>query len=134
MTSSTVARVSHKLASLLVLCALLAGTSNRAQAEVDHAIVALPAPVVLFLSVFVAEDYFWPKEDLDIKIIYLPGVASMNAVIAGSTEFSLSSGGSLTRAAAHGQRLLAIANLNERSGQFITLRKDIADAVHFDPA
>ena len=100
-----------------------------AHAETEHATVALPAPVVLFMSVFVAEDYFWPKEGLDIKIIYLPGVASMNAVIAGSAEFSLSSGGSLTRAAAHGQRLLAIANLNQRSGQFITIRKDLADAV-----
>ncbi len=113
---------------------LALGFVPQARAETEHATMALPAPVVLFMSVFVAEDYFWPKEGLDIKIIYLPGVASMNAVIAGSAEFSLSSGGSLTRAAAHGQRLLAIANLNQRSGQFITIRKDLAEAAHFNPA
>jgi NitT/TauT family transport system substrate-binding protein len=95
--------------------------------------VALPAPVVLFLTVFVAQDYFWPKEGLDISVIDIPGVGSMNAVIAGSAEFSLSSSGSITRAAAHGQKLLAIANLNNEPGQFITLRKDIAEARHFDP-
>lgn len=113
--------------------ALAGMTVVPACAQTERATVALPAPVVLFLSVYVAEDYFWPKEGLDIKIIYLPGIASMNAVISGSAEFSLSSGGSITRAAAHGQRMLAIANLNERSGQFITLRKDVADTLHFDP-
>lgn len=118
---------------LLGALPLFAGAAAPAMADVERATVALPAPVVLFLSVYVAEDYFWAKEGLDVKIIYLPGIASMNAVISGSAEFSLSSGGSITRAAAHGQRMLAIANLNERSGQFISLRKDVADALHFNP-
>lgn len=104
-----------------------------ARADTEHATIALPAPVVLFLTVFAAQDYFWPKEGLDISLIDIPGVGSMNAVIAGSAEFSLSSSGSITRAAAHGQKLLAIANLNNEPGQFITLRKDIAEARHFDP-
>jgi ABC-type nitrate/sulfonate/bicarbonate transport system substrate-binding protein len=120
-------------AGILGVAVLTAGSVTSARAAVEQATVALPAPVVLFLAIFVAQDYFWPKEDLDIKIIDIPGVGSMNAVIAGSVEFSLSSGGSITRAAAHGQRLLAIANLNDQSGQFIAIRKDIADAAHFDP-
>jgi NitT/TauT family transport system substrate-binding protein len=110
----------------------LGAAPTPASAATEQATVALPAPVVLFLSVYAAQDYFWPKEGLDVKIIYIAGVGSMNAVISGSAEFSLSSGGSITRAAAHGQRLLAIANLNSRSGQFITIRKDIAEARHFD--
>jgi ABC-type nitrate/sulfonate/bicarbonate transport system substrate-binding protein len=128
-------RVSRSIAVLgLAAWAIGAAPSAHAQAPVEKATVALPAPVVLFLSIFVAQDYFWPKEGLDINLINIPGIGSMNAVISGSAEFSLSSGGSITRAAAHGQKLLAIANLNEQSGQFITIRKDIADAAHFDPA
>lgn len=114
--------------------ALLVSAGERpARAEAEKATLAYPAPVVLFLAIYVAQDYFWPKEDLDIKLVNIPGVGSMNAVIAGSAEFSLSSGGSITRAMAHGQKLIAIANLNNESGQFIALRKDIADAKHFDP-
>jgi NitT/TauT family transport system substrate-binding protein len=112
---------------------VLAAGPAPVRAETERATVALPAPVVLFLSIYVAEDYFWPKEGLEIKLINIPGVGSMNAVISGSAEFSLSSGGSITRAAAHGQRLLAIANLNNESGQFISLRKEIAEARHLDP-
>src|ERR1700681_4022775 len=109
MTSGAAARIGRNLASgLLALLLLAVGLSAPARSEPQHATLALPAPVVLFLSIFVAEDYFWPKEDLDIKIIYLPGIASMSAVISGSVEFALASGGSVTRAAAHGQRLLAI--------------------------
>lgn len=119
---------------LVAACAgLLLIASARARADTEKATVALPAPVVLFLTVFVAQDYFWPKEGLDVSLINIPGVGSMNAVIAGSAEFSLSSSGSITRAAAHGQKLVAIANLNNEPGQFISLRKDIAEARHFDP-
>ena len=110
-----------------------AGAAPIARAAPEHATMAIPAPVVLFLTVYAAQDYFWPKEGLDINLINIPGVGSMNAVISGSAEFSLSSGGSITRAAAHGQKLIAIAALNNETGQFITLRKDIAEQRHFDP-
>jgi ABC-type nitrate/sulfonate/bicarbonate transport system substrate-binding protein len=99
----------------------------------EHATMALPAPVVLFLTVYVAQDYFWPQEGPDINLINIPGVGSMNAVIAGSAEFSISSSGSITRAAARGQKLVTIATLNNESGQFIALRKDIAEQRHLDP-
>jgi NitT/TauT family transport system substrate-binding protein len=104
-----------------------------ARAADEHATMALPAPVVLFLTIYTAQDYFWPKEGLDINLINIPGVGSMNAVIAGSAEFSISSSGSITRAAAHGQKLITIATLNNESGQFIALRKDVAEQRHFDP-
>jgi NitT/TauT family transport system substrate-binding protein len=104
-----------------------------AHAADERATIALPAPVVLFLTIYAAQDYFWPEEGLDINLINIPGVGSMNAVIAGSAEFSISSSGSITRAAAHGQKLITIATLNNESGQFIALRKDIAEQLHFDP-
>ncbi len=96
--------------------------------------LAIPAYVVLFLAEYVAEDqHLWEQQGLDVKVQFIAGVGSMNAVIAGSTDFSMSSGGSLTRAASHGQPLLAIANMGNQNGQYIVIRKDLADAAHFDP-
>lgn len=104
-----------------------------ARAEVEHTSLAVPATVVLFLTQYVAEDeHLWEKQQLDVKVQFIAGVGSMNAVIAGSTDFSMSSGGSLTRAASRGQTLLAIANMGNHNGQDIVLRKDLADAAHFD--
>jgi ABC-type nitrate/sulfonate/bicarbonate transport system substrate-binding protein len=48
-------------------------------------------------------------------------------------EFTQISALSLTRAAANGQRLLAIVNTTDRPITEISIRKDIADAAHFDP-
>jgi len=126
--------LARRLAAVGCAGVLLTGMASApAQAANERATMALPAPVVLFLTIYTAQDYFWPKEGLDINVINIPGVGSMNAVIAGSAEFSISSSGSITRAAAHGQKLITIAALNNESGQFIALRKDIAEQRHFDP-
>ncbi|HEX3972274.1 MAG TPA: ABC transporter substrate-binding protein [Stellaceae bacterium] len=128
------ARLAWFLAAIGCAGILFAGTAvPRVQAADEHATMALPAPVVLFLTIYAAQDYFWPKEGLDINLLNIPGVGSMNAVIAGSAEFSISSSGSITRAAAHGQKLITLATLNNESGQFIALRQDIAEERHFDP-
>jgi NitT/TauT family transport system substrate-binding protein len=127
-------RLTRLLAAFGCAGIFLAGVAiPSARAADEKATMALPAPVVLFLTVYAAQDYFWPQEGLDINLINIPGVGSMNAVIAGSAEFSISSSGSITRAAAHGQKLIAIATLNNESGQFIALRKDIAEQRGFDP-
>ncbi len=112
----------------------LASSAPGARAEQEHAILAVPAEAILFMAHYVAMDLgFFRDEGVDLDSRLIVGMGSMNAVIAGSAEFSYSSGGSLTRAAARGQRLLAIANLNDRHGQQIVLRKDLAEAGHFDP-
>lgn len=119
--------------AIAALAPLVAAPPARAAAE--HTSLAVPAYVVLFLAEYVAEDqHFYDQQDLDVKVQFIAGVGAMNAVIAGSTDFSMSSGGSLTRAAAHGQTLLAIANMGDQNGQYIVLRKDLADAAHFDPS
>jgi ABC-type nitrate/sulfonate/bicarbonate transport system substrate-binding protein len=126
-------RIAKKLAIGAALAApLVMGSPARAANEQTS--IAIPAYVVLFLSEYVAEDqHLWEQEGLDVKVQFIAGVGAMNAVIAGSTDFSMSSGGSLTRAASHGQNLLAIANMGNQNGQYIVLRKDIADAAHFNP-
>ena len=87
-----------------------------------------------FLAYYVAEDLgFFKAEQLEMKHQVLAGVASFNAVVAGSADFAFASGASITRAAAHGQRMLAIAQMNNRPSWDIVIRKDVAEAAHFDP-
>jgi NitT/TauT family transport system substrate-binding protein len=123
----------HGLLGAAALIGVVA-PSAPVRAEVEHTSLAIPAYVVLFLAEYVAEDqHLWEQQQLDVKVQFIAGVGAINAVISGSTDFSMSSGGSLTRAASHGQPLLAIANMGNHNGQNIVLRKDIADAAHFNP-
>ena len=57
----------------------------------------------------------------------------MNSVIAGSTDFTQSSGSAVTRAAARGQRLIGIVGTINRPSAQIVLRKELAEAAGFDP-
>jgi len=119
--------------TILALAALL-GLAAPARAETDHALLALPTEGMQFLAYYVAEDLgFFAQEQLEIKKQVLAGVASFNAVVAGSADFAFASGASITRAAAHGQRMLAIAQMNNRPSWDIVIRKDVAEAAHFDP-
>jgi NitT/TauT family transport system substrate-binding protein len=119
--------------SILAVTALLA-LAAPARAETDHALLALPTEGMQFLAYYVAEDLgFFAQEQLEMKHQVLAGVASFNAVVAGSAEFAFASGASITRAAAHGQRMLAIAQMNNRPSWDVVIRKDVAEAAHFDP-
>ena len=55
-------------------------------------------------------------------------MASPNAVLAGSADFTIGTGPVFLRAAAQGQRFLAIANLVDRPMVELVLRKDVAEA------
>jgi sulfonate transport system substrate-binding protein len=130
-------------ASALLPLALLAwlGLAAPAQAQIakqaamEQTSMAQTPAIMAFLAAYIAEDAgIWRDNGLEVKVINLPGVATVNAVIAGSADFALSASDALTRAAAHGQRLLALASLNDQAGQLTVLRKDIAEAAHFDPA
>lgn len=123
----------RRKAAVAALCAL-AAVATPAQAEMEKTTMALPAVAIVFLSAYVAEDaHLYEKEGLDVKTVFITGVGAFNAVVSGSADFSNSSGLSMNRAAAHGQRMLAIANTLDRLPMEIVLRKDIADAIHFDP-
>ena len=111
-----------------------ASIGSAARAETEHATLALPVEGLNFLAYYVAEDLgIFKEQGLEIKSVVITGVGSFNAVVAGSVEFSFSSGSSLTRAAARGQRLLALAQMNNLPVWDIVVRKDIAEAAHFDP-
>jgi ABC-type nitrate/sulfonate/bicarbonate transport system substrate-binding protein len=118
----------------LAAAAALLSSPAPARAGMEQTTLTMPAVTISFLAEYLAEDgHFWEKHDLTVKSSLIAGIGAMNAVIAGSSDFSFSSGASITRAAAHGQKLLTIASLNATTGEYVVLRKDLADADHFDP-
>ncbi len=121
-----------RIAAIAVACcALLTG---QARAENEQTTMVLPAEVMQFLGIYAAQDLgFWKAEGLDVKMSAIAGVGAFNAVVSGSADFSVSSGAALTRAAAKGQRMLAIANMIDKPVWSIVISKQIADAAHFDP-
>jgi NitT/TauT family transport system substrate-binding protein len=101
---------------------------------IEEVTMAAPAVGFPFVAAYVADGLnLWEKHGLKVRTIVIAGVGSTNAVISGSAEFAQISGLSLTRAAASGQRLLAIVNTTDKPITEITIRKDIADAAGFDP-
>ena len=106
-----------------------------ARAEDDHVLLGLPTEGMQFMAYYVADDLgIFAAEHLVVTHQVLPGVASFNAVVSGSADFAFASGASITRAAAHGQKMLAIAQMNNVPSWDIVIRKDVADAAHFDPS
>jgi len=104
-------------------------TSMPAAAQETDVVVALPSQTLTFSSAFIAEDAgFYKKEGLKVTHRFLVGVASVNAVIAGSADFTIGTGPVFLRAVAQGQKLLAIANLIDRPLVEMVMRKDVAAA------
>src|SRR5204862_2168681 len=100
-----------------------------ASAQEIELIVALPAPTLTFAAAFIAEDAgFYKAEGLKVTHRNLVGVASVNAVIAGSADFTIGTAPVFLRAAAQGQRLLTIVNLIDRPLVEMVMRKDVAEA------
>src|SRR4029079_19754490 len=100
-----------------------------AHAQEIEVIMALPAPTLTFSSAFIAEAAgFYKQAGLKVTHRNLVGVASVNAVIAGSADFTIGTGPVYLRAAAHGQTLPDILNLIDRPLVEMVMRKDVADA------
>jgi ABC-type nitrate/sulfonate/bicarbonate transport system substrate-binding protein len=123
----------RKLAAVCVGGVLALSVVCAAQAEEEHALLALPADVMQFLGIYAAQDLgFWKNEGLEVKTVFIAGVGAFNSVVSGSADFSVSSAVALTRAAAHGQRMLAIANMIDKPVWSIVVSNDVAMAGHFD--
>src|ERR1051326_2991976 len=122
----------HRAAAFAVLVGLIPTAGHAQEIEI---LMALPAPTLTFSSAFIAEDAgFYKKEGLKVSHRFLVGVAAPNAVIAGSADFTIGTGPVFLRAAAKGQRMLAIANLIDRPLVELVLRKDVAEAAKITPA
>ena len=104
------------------------GPTIAASQEIDI-LMALPAATLTFSAPFLAEDAgFYKKEGLKVSHRTVVGVGAVNAVIAGSADFTMGTGPVFLRAAAQGQRLFAIANLIDKPLVELVLRKDVAAA------
>jgi len=115
-----------------VLALTFGATPVHAQA-VEEVAMALPAVGFPFTAGYVADGLnLWEKHGLKVKSVLIAGIGSTNAVISGSAEFAQVSGLSVTRAAAHGQRLLVLVNTLDKPITEIAIRKDAAEAGHFD--
>ncbi len=104
-----------------------------AQAPID-VIIALPSPTLTFAAAFLAEDAgLYKQAGLNAQHRQLVGVAAVNAVIAGSADFTIGTGPVFLRAVAAGQKLIAIANLIDRPLVEMVLRKDVYDSLKITP-
>lgn len=123
-----------RLSGIALAC--LAASSLAATAgERPQVTLAMPSINIAFLSDYIAEDlHLWSDQGIDVKMIVIVGAGATNAVIAGSTEFAMTSGSSITRAWAHGQKLHALATTDNQTSEYVVLRKDVAEAAHFDPS
>src|SRR5262249_17434437 len=119
----------HAIGLTFALAALLPAPAS-AQEDVS---LAYPNVAFTFSAAYLAEDLgLFAKQGLRLKPLSISGPGSTNAVIAGSADFALASASVQARAAARGQRLLAIANPTDRPVVQIILRKDLAP--NFNPA
>jgi ABC-type nitrate/sulfonate/bicarbonate transport system substrate-binding protein len=124
--------------SLLMLAAIAAAAmasvgTVRAQPN-EEVILADPAFSMTFSAGYIATDLgLWQKHGLQVKTVAISGIGSINSVISGSSQFANASASSFGRAAARGQKLLAIAVTINRPFAQLILRKDIAEASGFDP-
>jgi ABC-type nitrate/sulfonate/bicarbonate transport system substrate-binding protein len=126
--------ISTAIAATGGLLAAALGLVGAARADSERVIVSLPAENFGFLPFYVAQDaHIFEQQGLDVQKIVLAGVGTTNGVISGAADFGFSNGASLTRAAARGQKLLAIAILSDKPAWAIIYRKDLAEAAHFDP-
>ena len=121
-------------AAVAVALSLVAQDRAVAQAA-ETTIVSLPAENFGFLPFYVAQDqHIFERQGLAVQKVVLAGVGTTNGVISGAADFGFSNGASLTRAAARGQKLLAIAIMSDKPVWAIVMSKKLADAAHFDPA
>ena len=128
--------VRHMLRSavLALAGASLAAAPARA-ADAPQVTLALPSVNISFTALYLAEDlHLWSEQGLEVKTIVIPGVGTNNAVINGSVQFAIGSSDALTRAYTHGQHLQAIGAGVKKTMEWVMIRKEVAEAAHFDPA
>jgi NitT/TauT family transport system substrate-binding protein len=110
------------------------GPTLAAGQEIDI-LMTLPAATLTFSAPFIAEDAgFYKREGLKVGHRTIVGVGAVNAVIAGSADFTMGTGPVFLRAAAQGQRLYAILNLIDKPLVELVLRKDVAQAAGISDA
>jgi NitT/TauT family transport system substrate-binding protein len=117
--------------ALIFICFAVSAVAQ--EKKLEEATLAIPGLTLAFSLTFLAEDLgLWQKHVVKIETREVAGLGSINAAISGSVELAEPSGLSLTRAAARGQKLLAIVETVDRPVTQLVMRKDVALAAGFD--
>jgi len=125
----------HRIAACAALAFGLAPAAGEAQQEPINVVMALPTATLTFSSSMIAEAAgYYAREGIKVTQPVLTGVASINAVIAGSADFTISTGPVFLRANAQGQHLIALANLIDKPLVEMVLRKDVYDRLQISDA
>ncbi len=119
-----------KRATAAMAFGLVAGLGSAGSASAaDDAVLALPAINMGFAPAYIAEhEGYWSKRGLDMKIVEITGIGSMNAVLANSADFSISSGMTIIRANIRGRKVIEIAHTYDGLIEEIVVSKKLADA------
>jgi NitT/TauT family transport system substrate-binding protein len=119
-------RVLRTSVALIVALSLVGSCGSRERGQT--VVLALPSANLVSIAAFVANDLdFFRKEDLDVTIRTVVGVGAVNAVLAGSADFTVGTASTFLRAVMKGQQLVAIANLIDRPMIELVVRKDVAE-------
>jgi NitT/TauT family transport system substrate-binding protein len=128
-------RLHHAAIALAALasCTLVCAQPAPAEELVDST-TAIPVYSLAFMTEMYAQDVkLYQKHGVNMKMLQINGLGTINAVIAGSVDFGQPSGVSLIRAASRGQPLLAIVEFTNHITIQVVLRKELAEAAGFDP-
>src|SRR5262245_24691827 len=121
--------VTKTVASGLLAGALLFGACPKAIAQEEETSLALPALALVFSPIYIADSAgLWAKHGLKVKLHDITGIGSMNAVLAGSVDFTNSSGPTVIRANIRGQKVLGIGSTYDGLPFELVMRKEIMDA------
>lgn len=108
----------------------LAGAVTATQARAaDDVVLSLPAVNMGFSPAYVADhEGFWKAAGLNVKIVVVSGIGSMNAVLAKSADFTISSGLTIVRANIRGQKVVQVAHTFDGLIEELVVSKKLADA------
>lgn len=121
-----------RTATTVVVLALVAACSGAGRSNRERVVIALPTSNLIMIATYVADDLgIFRQHGLDVTIRTITGVAAVNAVIAGSADFTVGTGSTFMRAAARGQPVLALANLVDRPLVELVLRREVAQRLGF---
>jgi len=113
--------------AIALLAALFAAAWSPA-VTAQEVTLALPTTSLVFLPNYVAADQgFWKKRGLEVKMPIISGAGSTNAVLAGSADFTTIGPGSTLRLIARGQKLSVIGTTVDKFLLEFVIRKDVAD-------
>ncbi|MCC6473259.1 MAG: ABC transporter substrate-binding protein [Burkholderiales bacterium] len=99
----------------------------------EETTMALPALTIGFAPTYIADAQgFWTKRGLKVTLHDITGIGSMNAMLAGSVDFSNSSGPTVIRANVRGQKVLALGSTYDGLPFELVVSRKFADAAGVD--